>query len=95
MRFAASVAAIGDEEHTMTSSQHQYNIGDAVLVNFDGAQVPGVIQDEGEGRFQIRLAEPWANETGQKSDTIWCTPDRLEAYIEEETGGEQALPAPE
>lgn len=77
---------------TDSSEKHQYNIGDAVLVNFDGAQIPGVIEDEPGGKYVIRLAQPWADETGNTSDTATVGADRLSAYINEETGGQQALP---
>lgn len=79
---------------TNASGNHQYNIGDAVLVSFGAAQVPGVIQDEQNGQFVVRLAQPWADETGNKSDTATVAPDRLSAYINEETGSQQALPKP-
>lgn len=79
---------------TDSSGKHQYNIGDAVLVNFDGAQIPGVIEDEPGGKFVVRLAQPWADETGNKSDTATVDASRLSAYVNEETGSEQALPKP-
>jgi hypothetical protein len=76
-----------------SSYKHEYQIGDAVLAKLGGAQIPGVIQDEKDGKFQVRLAEPWSDETGRRSDLAWLTADQLEAYLEEETGGKQALPS--
>ncbi|HZU12058.1 MAG TPA: hypothetical protein VFB58_04395 [Chloroflexota bacterium] len=76
-----------------SSTTHQYNIGDAVLVHVSpGVVIPGVIQDEQNGQFTVRLAQPWADETGNKSDTTTVSPDKLDPSIEEETGGETALP---
>lgn len=77
---------------TDSNAKHQYNIGDAVLVNFGGAQIPGVIEDEPGDQFVVRLAQPWADETGNKSDTATVGADRLSAYVNEETGSQQALP---
>jgi hypothetical protein len=75
-----------------TSPQHSYQIGDAVLAILDGVRIPGVIQDQQEGKLLVQLSQPWVDATGQSSDSVWLTPDRLEAYIEEETGGSDALP---
>lgn len=78
---------------TESVSKHQYNIGDSVLVKMgNGMQVPGVIEDTRGDQFQVKLAEPWADESGRSSDDMWVTPDRLDPSIEEETGGQQALP---
>lgn len=78
----------------MTNNQanREYQIGTAVLVNFNGAEVPGVIQDTREGKFNVRLAEPWADESGNKNDQVWVGPERLSPAINEETGSQQALP---
>lgn len=73
--------------------KHQFNIGDAVLVRMgQGVAIPGVIEDKKNDKFQVKLAEPWSDETGRSSDNLWTEPDKLEAFIEEETGGKQALP---
>lgn len=77
---------------TENRTQHQYQVGDAVLVDFNAAMIPGVIQDQKDGNFQVRLAKPWADAEGDTSDTAWVGPDKLSPSLEEETGGEQALP---
>lgn len=78
---------------TDSGTQHTYQVGDAVLVHISpGVDIPGVIEDQKQGQFQVRLAQPWTDETGAKSGDLWCSPDKLEAYVEEETGGHQALP---
>jgi hypothetical protein len=75
------------------STGHQYNIGDTVLVHIrEGVHIPGVIEDAREGQFQVKLAQPWSDETGRSSDDMWASPDQLEAFIERESGGQQALP---
>ncbi len=79
---------------TDSSNTHEYNIGDAVLVAFEDAQVPGVIQDTPNGQYVVQLAQPWSDEAGNHSDTATVGPDRLSAYINEETGSQQALPKP-
>lgn len=77
----------------MTDTQHQFQIGEAVLARLGGTPIPGVIEaTEGE-RYLVRLAEPWADESGQTSDEAWVTADKLDPSIEQETGGTQALPS--
>lgn len=76
-------------------TQHKFQIGDAVLVHTaPGVEIPGVIEDQKDDQFQIKLAQPWTDESGNQSPDVWCNPDKLEAYVEEETGGKQALPRP-
>ncbi|MGH2447564.1 MAG: hypothetical protein ACRDFS_03045 [Chloroflexota bacterium] len=77
---------------TSQDAQYAFRIGDAVLADFNAAQIPGVIEAERDGKYLVRLAQPWADEAGNKSDTAWLTPDRLTAGLNEETGSEQALP---
>lgn len=75
-----------------TEYSHDYHVGDAVLLDINGAQIPGVIADEQGGRFQVQLAEPWVDESGGRSDTVWADSGQLQAYIEESSSGTQALP---
>lgn len=76
-------------------TQHNYQIGDAVLVHIaPGVDIPGVIEDQREGEFQVRLAQAWTDDSGNQNADMWVDPSKLEAYIEEETGGQQALPRP-
>jgi len=77
---------------TNTSCRHDYRIGDAVLANIDGVQIPGVVEDKRDGKLLVRLSEPWVDQTGRKSDEAWLTPDKLDPSLDEETGGKQALP---
>ena len=77
---------------TNASYRHDYRIGDAVLANIDGVQIPGVVEDTRDGKLLVRLSEPWVDETGGKSDEAWLTPDKLDPSLDEETGGTQALP---
>lgn len=72
--------------------KHDYRIGEAVLADINGARIPGVIEDKCDGQLLVRLAEPWVNESGQKSDEAWLTPDKLDPSLDEETGGTEALP---
>jgi hypothetical protein len=78
-----------------SSSQHEYQIGDSVLVDMNGAQVPGVVEDTQGNQISVRLAEPWTDETGQGSESISVPADRLSPQVSGEPAGEQALPAPE
>ena len=78
---------------TETRYEHVYQVGDSVLVDMGTARVPGVITDKQGDRLVVSLAEPWADETGNKADGVTVEANRLEPYIEEETGGTQALPA--
>jgi hypothetical protein len=72
---------------------HNYQIGDAVLVHIaPGVDIPGVIEDQRSGEFQVRLAQPWTDEAGNQNVDMWAGPDKLDPHIEEETGGHQALP---
>jgi hypothetical protein len=82
------------KEGTMTNTEyrHDYRIGEAVLANLNGVLIPGVIEDKQDGKLLIRLSDPWVNETGQPSDEVWLTPDRPDPSIDEETGGNEALP---
>jgi hypothetical protein len=76
-------------------SQHTYQIGDAVLVHVaPGVDIPGVIEDERSGQFQVRLAQPWTDESGNQNADMWADPGKLDAYIQEESGGQAALPKP-
>jgi hypothetical protein len=76
-------------------TQHQYKIGDAVLVHIaPGVDIPGVIEDEREGKFQVRLAQPWTDESGNQNPDMWTDLAQLDAQLDEETGGRQALPRP-
>lgn len=80
---------------TNGGTQHIYQVGDAVLVHMaPGVEIPGVIEDQKDGKFQVRLAQPWADDSGAKTGDLWTSPDKLAAYVEEETGGQQALPKP-
>jgi hypothetical protein len=75
--------------------QHTYQIGDTVLVHVaPGVDVPGVIEDERNGQFQVRLAQAWTDESGAQTGDLWADPDKLEAFAQEETGGQQSLPRP-
>jgi hypothetical protein len=53
------------------------------LADFDGVTIPGVIEDKQADRLRVRLAEPWTDQSGQSSESVWLTPDRLRAYIGE------------
>lgn len=77
---------------TDTGYKHDYQIGDAVLATIGGAQIPGVVEDEQNGRLRVRLSQPWVDETGRQSTEAWLEPGDLSAYLEE-TGGTQALPS--
>jgi hypothetical protein len=79
---------------TDTTNQSQYSIGDAVLVDFAGAGIPGVIEASEGGRYLVRLSQPWADETGSKTDTVWVESNRISGFINQETGGGQAVPSP-
>lgn len=59
------------------SAKHDYQIGDSILADFGGAQIPGVIESIEDERLYVRLAQPWADETGKESDTAWLTPDQV------------------
>lgn len=77
---------------TQAEYKHEFQVGDAVLVDMNGAQIPGVIEDKQEGKVLVRLSQPWADETGQTSDEAWLTPDKLDPSLDAETGGAEALP---
>jgi hypothetical protein len=77
---------------TNTEYQHEFRIGDAVLADVDGAQIPGVIEDRQGDKLLVRLSEAWVDGTGKKSDEAWLTADKLDPSLEEETGGTEALP---
>ena len=77
-----------------TRFQHDYQVGDAVLADFHGAQIPGVIEDKRDDALLVRLAQPWTDETGEATDSAWLSPGRLSPQLGQ-AGGEQALPAPE
>jgi hypothetical protein len=74
-------------------SQHDFQIGDAVLADFNGALIPGVVEAKQEDTILVRLSEPWMNEAGQQSDEAWLTPDKLNPAIAEETGEQERFPA--
>jgi hypothetical protein len=75
-----------------TGYKHHYTVGEAVLARLNGVLIPGVIEATQEERLLVRLSEPWVNETGQRSDEAWLTPDQVDPSIDEETGGTEALP---
>lgn len=62
-------------------SQHRYQPGDNVLVDMGGAQIPGVVEDiEGE-TIAVRLAQPWADETGRRSDVARVHPNKVSPQV--------------
>jgi hypothetical protein len=75
-----------------TEYKHHYTVGEAVLAHLNGVLIPGVIEATQEERLLVRLSEPWINESGQRSDEAWLTPDLVDPSIEVETGGTEALP---
>jgi hypothetical protein len=75
-----------------TEYKHHYIVGEAVLAHVSGVLIPGVIEATQEERLLVRLSEPWMNETGQRSDEAWLTPDQVDPSIDEETGGTEVLP---
>lgn len=77
---------------TETTNRHDYTIGDTVLARLGGVQIPGVISDLEDGRLTVTLSQPWTDETGRQSDTVTLRPDQVETFVEQETGGHQALP---
>jgi len=79
---------------TNSNPKHTYQVGDAVLANLNDARIPGVVEEEHDGKYLVRLADPWTNDAGLKSDTQWLSPELLEPNVNVETGGEQALPRP-
>ncbi len=77
---------------TQSEYKHEFQIGDAVLADINGAQIPGVVEARQGERLLVRLSKPWMDATGQKSDEAWLTPDKLDPSLDEETGGTEALP---
>ena len=61
--------------------QHKYDVGDSVLVDMNGAQIPGVIEDVDGDVLRIRLAQPWVTETAEPSDTVSVHPDRVSPQL--------------
>lgn len=66
------------------TANHTFNIGDAVLADFGGAQIPGVIEGTQDAQLLVRLAQPWTDETGRPTDTALLAADRL-SPLEDET----------
>lgn len=79
---------------TDSTSNHRFQIGDSVLATVgDGrVQVPGVIEAYQDGKFQVSLSQPWVDNQSQEVQDVWLSPDQLDPYIGEETGGVDALP---
>lgn len=78
----------------MTNNDTQaFQIGSAVLADLGGAQIPGVIVANDGDRYLVQLSQPWTDETGQQSNTFALAADRLSLAIDQETGGQQALPS--
>ncbi len=63
---------------------HTFEIGDAVLADFGGAQIPGVIEGTQDGQLLVRLAQPWTDETGRQTDNALLSADQL-SPIQDET----------
>jgi hypothetical protein len=72
--------------------RHEFQIGEAVLADINGARIPGVVEARDGDRLLVRLAEPWTDATGRTSDEAWLTSDKLDPSLDEETGGTEALP---
>ena len=70
---------------------HEYQIGDSVLatVGHEGARIPGVIEAEENGRFQVSLAQPWVDDKSQEVQDVWLSPDQLEPDV----GGDNSATA--
>jgi hypothetical protein len=68
---------------TDTGYPHEYKVGDSVLatVGPEGSRVPGVIEAEENGRFQVSLAQPWVNEQSQEVQDVWLPADQLQPEI--------------
>jgi hypothetical protein len=79
---------------TESTGGHRFQIGDSVLatVGDQRAQVPGVIEAYEDGKFQVSLSQAWVDDQSQEVQDIWLSPDRLDPYIGEETGGVETLP---
>jgi hypothetical protein len=58
-----------------------------VLAEFNAARVPGVIEDEHDGQLLVRLAQPWADQIGEQGESVWLSPEQLEAYVGEDIAG--------
>jgi hypothetical protein len=70
---------------TEMSAQHEYQVGDSVLADVRGAPVPGVIEGQEGGRFLVRLAQPWTDESGESQESVWLSPDQLRVNVGEPT----------
>jgi len=77
---------------TQADYRHEFQIGEAVLADINGARIPGVVEARQGDRLLVRLSEPWVDQTGQSSTEALLTPDELDPSLDEETGGTEALP---
>lgn len=65
------------------TEMHEYHVGDSVLADFGGVPVPGIIEGKEEARFLVHLAQPWTDDTGQTSETVWVSADQLTVNVGE------------
>jgi hypothetical protein len=73
-------------------SQHEFQVGDSVLVDMSGALVPGVIEEHRGDQCVVRLAQAWSDASGQRSDSVTVPTASLQPG--EDAGPAGTLPAP-
>lgn len=61
----------------MNGGEHDYRVGDSVLVTMGDAPVPGVVVGMEEKQVQVRLAQPWSDNSGQTRNEVTVERDAL------------------
>ena len=52
------------------TSAHAYEPGDSVLVDVNGARVPGVVESTQGDQIEVMLAQPWTDESGNSTHSV-------------------------
>jgi hypothetical protein len=66
-----------------TYTHHEYRVGDTVLVQMNDAPIPGVIDTINGEQLQVRLAEPWVQETGEPRTIVVVSRAEVSPSIDE------------
>lgn len=65
----------------MNGTEHDYRLGDSVLVAMGDAPVPGVVVGMDAEQLQVRLAQPWSDESGAADNVTSVARDAVRPVL--------------
>ena len=67
-------------------------VGDSVLAPDHGNLVPGVVTELSESQALVRLAEPYAEQSGRPDSDVWCELDQVIKVLDDATAQPELPP---